>query len=346
MVFILIFLVILGLIAFMDRKFYLLIYGILDFKGLDASQVLNSLGYYNKSVFSSRLRALLLVLFISLLIYSIFLLSRRKSKRLLAAKIKELEDFLIRINQGDYRIDIGQNDEFSPLRDEIYKIIVSLKSLEEEAKRQKLGLKDDLANIAHQIKTPLTSIGFMAELIESDPENSQEYLRRMNGQIERLQIFTDTLLKLSKLNSNTIQYKFREISVLELIYDVLRNLDPDSIDLEFKGDDFLLWADELWLYEAFLNLIKNSLEYTDSKISFHLSENSIYKELIISDNGPGMKQEEIDHIFDRFYRGHNSLPGYGIGLNLSKSILEDHKAELSAFNQQGLNFRIKFYNVT
>src|SRR5699024_5571239 len=207
------------------------------------------------------------ILIVSIIIYGIYILFNRKKDKELRSKIKELEQYLIRINSGDYSMEIKEDDEYSILRDELYKIIVNLKSMEEESERQKANLKKDLANIAHQLKTPITSIGFMAELIETDKENFELYMEKLILELDRLEIFTEMLLKLSKINSNTINYKYEKIFVKEIIEDILQKLNRDkSIKIKYIGEDFTISGDDTWLYEAFLNIIKNSIEYTKDKI--------------------------------------------------------------------------------
>lgn len=345
--FIIVFFIINILIFGLDRHFYITISNILEFKNMNSEEVLNSLGYYNKSIFTNRIYGVLLSILILLIIYGLYNYYVKKEQGEYKEKIKKLEDDLIRINSGDYSIDIKEDDEYSSLRDEIYKIIINLKSLEEEAKRQKLTLKKDLSNIAHQLKTPITSIGFMVELINGDRENMEIYLEKLYSELEKLKNFTEVLLKLSKINSNAIEYKFKELSMLEIIEDILNSLNRDGkINIECHGEDFYVLGDEVWLYEAFLNIIKNSLEHTRNTVSIELISNPIYKVIRISDNGSGVPEEILKRIFDRFYRGDTSLPGYGIGLNLSKSIIEDHHGDIVAFNDNGLTFKVKFYNVT
>ncbi|MBU3218776.1 sensor histidine kinase [Clostridium algidicarnis] len=345
--FLIIFLIITILIFGLDRYFYITISNILEFKNINSEVVLNSLGYYNKSIFTNKLHGVLLSIFILILIYGLYRYNEKKKQEKYKEKIKKLEDDLIRINGGDYSIDIKEDDEYSSLRDEIYKIIINLKSLEEEAKRQKLTLKKDLSNIAHQLKTPITSIGFMVELINEDRENSDIYLEKLYSELEKLKNFIEVLLKLSKINSNAIEYKFKELSILEIIEDIFNSLNRNrKVNIKYNGEDFYVLGDEVWLYEAFLNIIKNSLEHTLDTVSIELTSNPIYKVVKISDNGSGVEEDILKRIFDRFYRGETSLPGYGIGLNLSKSIIEDHKGDIIAFNDNGLTFEVKFYNVT
>lgn len=345
--FIIVILIIGILVGGMDRYFYTTIYNILDIKGLNSETTLNSLGYYNKSIFTNRMYGLILVFIVSIIIYSVYFLFKVKKDKDLKEKIKELEDLLIKVNKGDYSIEIKEDDRFSTLRDEIYKIVVNLKSLEEEEKRQKANLKMDLANIAHQLKTPITSIGFMSELILTDSNNTDIYLEKLNLELNKLENFTEVLLKLSKVNSNAIDYKYKELYIKEIIEDIVNKLNRNkSIEIEYLGKDFTVLGDEVWLYEGFLNIIKNAMEHTKDKVSIEFKSNPIYKEIEIRDNGKGLEKEFIDKIFDRFYRGNTSVKGYGIGLNLSKTIIENHNGEIRVYNDNGLKFQIKFYNIT
>ena len=345
--FIMIFINIYLLMTLMDRYFYFTISNILDIKGFNSKTILNSLGYYNESIFTNRLYGILIALIVSIIIYGIYFLFKKRREEELNLKIKELEKDLISINDGDYSIEIKEDDEYSILRDEIYKTIINLKSLEEESKIQKSNLKKDLENIAHQLKTPITSMGFMMELIEMDKENIDVYVEKLILELDRLEIFTEVLLKLSKVSSNTINYKYIDISVKEIIVDILSKLNRDkSIKIEYIGEDLIISGDEVWIYEGFLNIIKNSIEYTKDKISIEFNSNPIYKEIKIKDNGKGLEKEAIEKIFDRFFRGNTSGKGYGIGLNLTKEIIENHNGEIKVYNDKGLTFQIKFYNVT
>lgn len=345
--FFIIFLILNFLIFSLDRYFYLTITKILEINNLDSSKVLNSLGFYNKSIFLNKSTAVLISILILLIIFLLYKINEYNKKKILKKKIKSLEEDLVNINKGNYSLKIEEEDEFSRLRDEISKIIINIKSLEEESKRQKISLKKDLSNIAHQLKTPITSIEFMSELMEVDNKNSKIYLEKLNMELEKLNNFTELLLKLSKINYNAIDYKYIEVSLKEVINEIIDILNINKkINIEYIGEDFLLKADEVWIYEAFLNIIKNSIDHSRNKLLINFESNPIYKKVKISDDGYGMDEKELDRIFDRFYRGDKPLPGYGIGLNLAKTIIEDHNGEIKAYNEKGLTFEIKFYNVT
>lgn len=333
------------LIYSLDRYYFNILNGIILREGLDPN-LTRRLGYYNETMFKSYLGPIILSLSLSLLAYLGHLFILRRRKKDLEGSIKSLEDDLTRINKGDYLLKLDY-DEFSSLRDEIYKIVVSLQSLEEESRKDRLNLKNDLSNIAHQLKTPLTSIGFMVDLIDEDPENSKTYLARLKKELGRLNEFTEILLKLSRINSRTIDYKMEDLDLGEIFQDILNKLDPESrIEVEFIGENMTVKGDDIWLYEGFLNIVKNSLAYTKDKLVIEFGSNPIYKEVFIRDQGPGLGEDKIDRIFDRFYQGERGRSGYGIGLNLSKTIIKNHMGDIRAYNEDGLTFHIKFYNVT
>src|SRR5699024_10971273 len=121
------------LITGMDRYFYNTILSILNIKGLDSETILKSMGFYNKSIFTNKLYGIVIALIVSLIIYMIYFLLNKKREKELYIKVKGLEKDLIKINAGDYSIEIKEDDEYSTLRDELYKIIVNLKSMEEES---------------------------------------------------------------------------------------------------------------------------------------------------------------------------------------------------------------------
>lgn len=346
MIYFFIIFIILNLLVFgLDRYFYKTLTRVLEVQGLESVGVLRSLGFYNRSIFSNRVYGLGLSLLVLFLIYGLHRMARARKKKELGRKIADLEEDLIRINRGDYSIEIQEDDEYSCLRDQVYKIIVNLKSLEEEARRQKISLKRDLSNIAHQLKTPLTSIGFMLELIEDDRGNMDLYLGKLEGEVAKLRDFTDLVLKLSRINYNALEYKDIDLSLLEIVEDIVGSLNR-PVKVEYRGEDLFIRGDEVWIYQAFLNIIKNSLDHTREVLVIEFESNPIYQLVRIIDDGEGLDEEVIKRIFDRFYRGETSLPGYGIGLNLAKSVIEDHHGQIRAFNNEGLTFEIKFYNVT
>ena len=273
-----------------------------------------------------------------------YFLKRREKKR-----IKELENLIDRLGEKNYSIPMVQ-DEFSILEDKIYKIFIELvearESLEINSKKQTQNLED----IAHQIKTPITSMVFDLETIDKTEENKKE-IEGLELQLERLNSLADILLKLSSLDANVDKMDKNEVLISEIIeyaLDILRkSVDEKNIKIIFDYEDSEIKVDYYWVSEALINIIKNALNCEETtKIKISTNKNPIYTEIIIEDDGGGIKEENFKKIFERFYKSPDSK-GFGIGLAMAKSIIEANNGDISVKNgKDGAIFKLKFYNVT
>lgn len=280
---------------------------------------------------------------VSLLILYYFLKKRQKKR------IEELEELIDRLGEKDYSIPMVQ-DDFSILEDKIYKIFIELvearESIEINSKKQIQNLED----IAHQIKTPITSMFFDLEMIDKDEDNKKE-IERLELQLERLNSLSDILLKLSSLDANVDKMEKNEVLISEIIeyaLDILRkSIDEKNIKIIFDYEDSEIKVDYYWVSEALINIIKNALNREETtKIKISTNKNPIYTEIIIEDDGGGIKEENFKKIFERFYKSPDSK-GFGIGLAMAKSIVEANNGDISVKNgKDGAIFKIKFYNVT
>ncbi len=281
--------------------------------------------------------------FMSLFALYYFLKVREKKR------ITELENLIDRLEERNYSIPMVQ-DEFSILEDKIYKIFIELvetrESIEENSKKQIQNLED----IAHQIKTPITSMLFDLEMIDKNESNKKE-IEGLEFQLERLNSLADILLKLSSLDANVDKMEKSKVLISEIVeyaLDILRNsVDEKNIKLICNYEDYEIEVDYYWVSEALINIIKNALnreETTEIKIS--TNKNPIYTEITIEDDGGGIKEENFKKIFERFYKTPDSK-GFGIGLAMAKSIIEANNGDISVENgKDGAIFKIKFYNVT
>lgn len=280
---------------------------------------------------------------VSLLILYYFLKKRQKKR------IEELEELIDRLGEKNYSIPMVQ-DDFSILEDKIYKIFIELvearESLEINSKKQIQNLED----IAHQIKTPITSMFFDLEMIDKDEDNKKE-IERLELQLERLNSLADILLKLSSLDANVDKMEKNEVlisEIIEYVLDILRkSIDEKNIKIIFDYEDSEIKVDYYWVSEALINIIKNALNREETtKIKISTNKNPIYTEIIIEDDGGGIKEENFKKIFERFYKSPDSK-GFGIGLAMAKSIIEANNGDISVKNgKDGAIFKIKFYNVT
>ena len=240
-----------------------------------------------------------------------YFLKKRQKKR-----IEELEGLIDRLEEKNYSIPMVQ-DDFSILEDKIYKIFVELvearESLEINSKKQRQNLED----IAHQIKTPITSMVFDLETIDKTEENRKE-IERLESQLERLNSLANILLKLSSLDANIDKMDKREVfisEILDYVLDILRkSIDEKKVKIICDYHDYEIKVDYYWISEALINIIKNALSLDGlTKIKISTNKNPIYTEIIIEDDGGGIKEENFKKIFERFYKSPDSK-GFGIGL--------------------------------
>lgn len=272
-------------------------------------------------------------------------------------KINELNNYLSLVCSGNYDLDIDDNTEgeLSILKNNLYKVIVLLRSSNEAVKKEKLSLSDSLADISHQLKTPLTSLMVMADLLkdEKDSEKRLGFIEIMENQLDKMNWLISTLLKLSKLDAGTAGFNIGMLKISSIIAESLKpfivSAGLKNITIKTNINDFTFSGDENWCAQAFENIIKNCLEHTQNggEIEITASKNPIYNEIIISDNGCGIPPEELPHIFERFYHGKNTeKESVGIGLAFSKAVINSFGGIIDAQSEvgTGTKFIIRFYN--
>ncbi len=250
--------------------------------------------------------------------------------------LQELTYYLEEINNRNYKLDIELNgeDSLSLLRNEIYKTTIMLREESEQLKKDKELLKDSIAEISHQLKTPLTSILIMLDNILENPhmkeETKEDFIHNAHKQVENMNFLIAALLKIARFDADVILFKKEDIEVSKLISKVLENL---SVLIEEKEIEMVvkcpkqakIRGDFHWQVEAFSNLIKNAIEYSKKKdsILIEVLDNSLYTKIKIEDHGKGIPKKDIENLFKRFYKGENSATNSsGIGLYLAKKIIE------------------------
>ena len=270
--------------------------------------------------------------------------------------LNDLNDYLSLVCKGIYDMNIDDNTEgeLSILKNNLYKVITLLQSQNEYLKNDKLYLADSIADISHQLKTPLTSMMVMCELLENEenPDKRQEFVAVINNQLSKMKWLITNILKISKLDADATEFKREEVSILSVLDDSLKpfalTAELKNITIENKADDFVFNGDENWTVEAVSNIAKNFLEHTNDggKIIIASDSTNLYNKLTISDNGCGIAEEDLPHIFERFYHGKNSSKdSVGIGLALAKTVFEKENASVSVESEQGRGsvFEIRFY---
>lgn len=270
--------------------------------------------------------------------------------------LNDLNDYLSLVCKGIYDMNIDDNTEgeLSILKNNLYKVITLLQSQNEYLKNDKLYLADSIADISHQLKTPLTSMMVMCELLENEenPDKRQEFVSVINNQLSKMKWLITNILKISKLDADATEFKREEVSISKVLDDSLKpfalTAELKNITIENKADDFVFNGDENWTVEAVSNIVKNCLEHTNDggKIIIASDSTNLYNKLTISDNGCGIAEEDLPHIFERFYHGKNSSKdSVGIGLALAKTVFEKENASVTVESEQGRGsvFEIRFY---
>lgn len=243
---------------------------------------------------------------------------------------------------------------------EIVKCLEKINNREyaDNSMREKEILKNSLADISHQLKTPLTSILITTENILDDDdmpvEIRRDFVMDIAHNAHSINFLVKSLLTLSMLDSGTVELKFGDVSVEKIIdecisrTEVLADIRDVRIEKTVKND-FMLNCDFRWICEAVSNIVKNCIEHTDGGyVKISAERNSVYSEIIISDNGCGISPKDLPHIFERFYKARNSSPSsVGIGLSLAKSIVEKTGGYITADSKLGVGstFKLRFLNV-
>lgn len=274
---------------------------------------------------------------------------RRKKEH---ARIRDLTDYLERINTGGGGVLFPAfEDEFSQLQDEIYKTVTGLHQTRDAAWKAKNHYAENLYHIAHQIKTPITSLSLSVQMMQNSP--SPKHLEQMRLQVSRLAHLAEALLLLSRIDAGVLPLKRTEtdvLTVLMLAADQLRELFVKAgVSVRIPEiEETMICADLEWTMEAVINLMKNCMEHTPpgGSVCCSCEQTPLYTQIRIWDNGTGFADEDLPHLFERFYRGGNAKNGgIGIGLSLAKSIIESQNGTVTAENlaDGGACFEIRFY---
>ena len=300
-----------------------------------------------------KLNILIIVLFSILWMTIIVLYLRKRDK-----KIKQITNYINQIKNKKYDLNIEENteDELSNLKNELYKITIMLKEESEISKKDKENLKMSVEDISHQLKTPLTSITIMLDNLKDNPnmeeKTKQKFIFEISKQVEWINWLVISMLKLSKLDANVVQFYDEKINLNKFIGEIIKNLE---IPIEVKNQKIIIDGNEnvsfigdyKWQQEAITNIIKNCIEHNanNGTIYINYEENSLFTKITIRDEGEGISKEDLKHIFERFYKGKNSSENsVGIGLALAKNIIQKNNGMINCKSEldKGTEFVIKY----
>ena len=283
-------------------------------------------------------------------VFFIYLINRKK-------KINYLDSYLQKVSNGKYYTELEKEseDELNRLKDSLYKITVMLKEDAESKRLQNETILNSVANISHQLKTPLTSIQILLDnIIESTDMNEntrKKFTLEILRQVKGMNFLILALLKLSRLDAGVVEFENKEINLKNLVEDIISDLDVvvdiKQISIIKNIKDVTITGDYNWNKEAILNIIKNAVEHTQEgkNVYIDIDENDVYSKITVTDEGNGIAKKDLKHIFEKFYKVTDSdSNSFGIGLALSKSIIEKQNGYISVDSKigEGTTFIIKY----
>ena len=296
--------------------------------------------------------ASILVLILGVTIITIFIVFTKRRYD----DIDELNSYLVRVLAGGEAPNIldQEEGELSLLKTNIYKATTTLNYQKELLTKDKVALANAIADISHQLKTPLTSMMGMNDLLktEDDREKALEFLQTQSNQLDRMSWLIQTLLKLSKIDAGTITMKPEEISAEILVREVMKpfvvQMEVQEINYTHAPADTTIRCDINWTIEAVQNIVKNCIEHMTKggELTVNVDETNIYTAIEIKDTGCGIAKEDIPHICERFYKGRNAgKDSVGIGLALAKTIITGQHGDIIVESTEGVGttFSVRFY---
>lgn len=271
--------------------------------------------------------------------------------------IKDMTDYVYHNSEGRYydMKDKNQEGQIGLLKVELMKMTTILKEKVNLLQNEKIFLNNTISDISHQLKTPMTSLIILNDLMygDLDKEKRIEFLDKTSAQLSRMEWLIKSMLKLAKVEAKVIEFKTEKVNIDELIR---KSISPMIIPMELKNiaisingkEDASYTGDIEWSAEAITNIIKNCVEHTpdNGQIEINYEENPIYSEIVIKDNGEGIDKKDLPNIFKRFYKGKNSKSdSVGIGLAMAKSIVESQNGTIYVKSKKGVGseFHIIFH---
>ena len=269
--------------------------------------------------------------------------------------IKKLDEYCKKIIKGEGTLELKSEDESleSVLKNNIYDMTMLLKETNNNLNNNNKEFEKLIADISHQLKTPLTSLSLLNDLLYTDlPEDKKkEFLDASSKELDKIRWLIKTLLNIAKLDSKTLVLKKDNNNAEEMLKEIQNNFkamcEAYNANITVKADKYCnIYCDKKWTLEAISNIIKNAIEHNSKNINIQVEENRIFTQIQISDDGEGISKKDINHIFERFYKSENSKENsIGLGLAFCKSIINNQDGEIKVESKKnmGTRFIIKLY---
>ena len=316
----------------------------------------NRISLRNEPIITSSIKSLfnlnaLLIFVIFVMIFALVIYYLKK----IYNDIKDMTDYVYNSSEGrNFEMNNkNQEGQIGLLKTELLKMTTVLKEKVELLNKEKIFLNDTISDISHQLRTPMTSLIILNDLMYEDipKETKIEFLDKIKSQLKRMEWLIKSMLKLSKLEAKVIDFKNEKVNINELIKRSLQpNLIPielKNIDLSINGDKNIYYIGDInWSTEALVNVIKNCVEHTPKggKLQINYDQNPLYSEIVIKDSGEGIDKNDLPNIFKRFYKGKSSTKedSVGIGLAMAKYIIESQNGDIYVKSEKnkGAEFHI------
>ena len=282
----------------------------------------------------------ILALIIGILLYKYIVLRN---------EMRELSDYIDQALDGNLEITEFDEKELSKIKSKLIKFLYASQVKEAKINTEKSKTKDLIADISHQTKTPITNLSLYISLLEDDPKD--EYIEIIKYELNKLEFLIQNLVKSSRLESDIIGLQKSQANLKDIVEDVLREfkviLDEKCISINLKNEDLIFYLDERWLKEAIHNLVDNAIKYSPNGSTINIS---VYKSYLnynldIENECKDLSEETLPKIFERFYRGKNSVSkdGLGLGLFIAREIIEKHGGNIRAsLHENRIKFSVDF----
>lgn len=274
----------------------------------------------------------LAIFIIYCIVISIFFINQKHQQK---QNIIKLYTYLQDLNRCIYRMDIESYSEgdLSILQSELYKTTITIREKNSLLQDQQKFLNQALADIAHQLKTPITSIVLMLDLMEQEvnTESQQLFYNNAHSQVQRLTQLIERLLTLVKLEAKSIIYHLEDIEDYQFIHQIVEHLNLQAEQHQLKyvvsTSNKIIKIDPFWMQEAIINIMNNALRYAYPKTIIFITSNvdAFNWTLSIENKGDTIDTKDLKKLFDRFYKGKNETSeSVGIGLAMTKAIVNGH----------------------